>query len=291
MSRILYYLILKPLSMLPMWVLYRLSDAFALLFRYIIPYRRKVIMTNLERSFPEKSYAELLDIRNKFYDHLCDLIVESIKAFSMSRKLAMKMFKVTNPEFLDRYHDQGKHVIVASGHYGNWEYGAVAGSIYTKHDIHGLYSPLSDKFLNAKISESRCAFGTHLVDKNQFGTLIKTLDESRLFAITFIADQSATYAKNVYWTNFLNQDTPVMLGTEKYARMLNLPVLYGGVRKPKRGYYELTYELLVEDPSKVPYGNITEAHTKRLEQEIRHRPELWLWTHRRWKRQRVSADE
>lgn len=291
MSKILYYLILKPISLLPMWILYRISDCFAFLFRTIIPYRKDVIMTNLRHSFPNKSEKEILDIRNKFYNHFCDLIVESIKTFSISRKAALKMLKVMNPEVMDKYYDMGQHVVLAAGHYANWEIGAVAGSMYTKHILNGLYSPLKDEFLNQKITESRCAFGTEIINKHTFGAFIKALTNTRLYAISFIADQSATYSKNVYWTQFLNQDTAVMFGTEKYAKMLNLPVLYGFVRKPRRGYYELTYQLITETPNDVPHGYITEAHTKLLEQEIERRPEMWLWTHRRWKRKRISADE
>ena len=43
-------------------------------------------------------------------------------------------------------------------------------------------------------------------------------------------------------------------------------------------------ELICESPKGLNYGAITEKHTQLLEQNIMAKPEFWLWSHKRWKR-------
>ncbi|HKZ36201.1 MAG TPA: lysophospholipid acyltransferase family protein, partial [Chryseolinea sp.] len=104
----------------------------------------------------------------------------------------------------------------------------------------------------------------------------------------FIADQTAT-AKNAYWTHFLNQDTAVFTGPEKLARKFNYPVVFMNVQRIKRGYYEITPELLFSNPATTSENEISEAFTKRLEKEIMRDPIPWLWSHKRWKHKREKV--
>jgi KDO2-lipid IV(A) lauroyltransferase len=85
---------------------------------------------------------------------------------------------------------------------------------------------------------------------------------------------------------FLNQDTAVLYGTEKYAKEYNYPVLFGTITKEKRGYYTFQFSVVETEPANSPYGSITEKTTKLLEAEILKAPQYWLWTHRRWKHKR-----
>jgi len=248
-------------------------------------------MTNLRNSFPDKSEKELIDIKNKFIDYFADLVVESVKLFSVSADSLKKRMHVNNPEVVDQFHEQGKHVIVATGHYNNWEMAATGVSLSTKHRFNGVFSPIKNKFINNKISESRTEFGTVLTNKKIFKTWVKDIDKLEfLQALVFIADQSATYSKNVYWVNFLNQETAVQFGAEKYAKELNLPFILAKIDYVKRGHYDITFELISEFPKDTPHGFLTEAHTKALEKWINEKPQYWLWTHRRWKRKRKPGE-
>ena len=108
-------------------------------------------------------------------------------------------------------------------------------------------------------------------------------------ATAFIADQTPP-PDNAYWTTFLNQDTPVFRGTEMIAKKMNYPVVYVSVKKIKRGYYEIFAETLFENPKETKDVDISEAHTRRLEKDIIAYPEVWLWSHRRWKHQRPTVN-
>jgi KDO2-lipid IV(A) lauroyltransferase len=287
MSAILYYLIIKPLSLLPFRVLYWLSDFLYLILYKVFGYRTSVVNANLTNSFPEKSPEEIKEIQDKFYHHLCDLIVESVKLFSISEKEILKRIKFVNPEVTNAYFDKGQNLMIVGGHSGNWEY-TIAGNLVVSHQIVALYSPLSNKFFEKKMKESRSRFGTSLLSTKDAKAFFKAGPET-LSMMIFGSDQSPSSSTKAYWTRFLNQDTAVSYGLEKYAKQYKYPVFYAGIRKIKRGCYEFSFELIEENPASTTYGEITEKHVRILENQILAQPEYWLWTHKRWKREKPEG--
>lgn len=286
MIRVVYYLFLLPLSKMPMVMLYTLSDFLHLIIYYIVPYRKKVVLQNLNNSFPEKSTEEIECIANRFYHHFCDLIVESIALFSLSEAKARERFKPRNIELLNKLYDQKRSVIIASGHYNNWEMAAVAINPQIKHQADGVYTPLSNKYLDAKFKVSREKFGLIMKPKKQTREMFES-HRDMLTATGFGIDQCPNkHAQRLYWMNFLKQDTAVMYGTEKYAKDYNAVVVFMRIYKVKRGYYEFDFQMIEEHPVNSEYGYITERHTRLLEQEILNAPQYWLWTHKRWKLKR-----
>lgn len=285
MSQLLYYLLLKPLSYLPLPVLYILSDLLFLVVYRLAGFRKKVVSTNMRNSFPGKSPQEITRLEARFYHHFCDLIVESIRMFSMPAEEAIRRCRVRNPEILEAYFHEGRSVIVPAGHYNNWELAAMAVGLQISYLPVGIYAPLRNKFFNKVFLESRSRFRLLMVPKKET-TAFFADSRDRLTATLMGADQSPTFSKNPYWTRFLNQDTAVMIGTERFAREYNYPVVFGFIHKLKRGHYELEFELVEDQPTTAPAGSITERHTRLLEQEILDAPEYWLWTHKRWKRKK-----
>ena len=109
--------------------------------------------------------------------------------------------------------------------------------------------------------------------------------KNEITATAFIADQTPP-PETAYWTTFLNQDTPLFTGAEKIAKKLNFPIVFINIVRIKRGYYEIFPELLFDNPKETKENEISETFIKRLEKEIIERPEIWLWSHRRWKHKR-----
>lgn len=283
-SRLLYYIVILPLSYLPTTVLYAFSSFLKLIMLHVVGYRKEVVTGNLKRSFPEKSEEEINAIRSKFYLHLCDLMMESIKSFSISRREALKRVKNLNPELLEKYYEQGQDILLVSGHYGNWELYATAGAAQIKHKLIGLYKKLSNKFFDDKVQLSRGRFGCVMVSSKEVNSAFT--DFSEPVAVAFLMDQAPVSSTRAWWMEFLNQDTAVLYGAERYAKKYNTPVIYGRIQKVKRGYYETNFELVTEQPQSLEKGEITEKMTRLLERDIRQQPEYWLWTHKRWKRRR-----
>jgi KDO2-lipid IV(A) lauroyltransferase len=286
LSWFVYCFVIKPLSLLPLWVLYLFSDFLYYLMYYLIGYRKNVVRINLTRSFPDKSKREIRVIASRFYRHLCDLIVESVRLFSMPKHELLARCKFFNPELLNTYYDQGRSIIIVAGHYNNWEMFAHGCNLQMKHQAIGIYTPLSNPYFEKKFSASRSRYQVVLLPKTEVKEYFVT-HQDQLSAVIFGTDQSPSLqSKRVYWTNFLNQDTAVMYGSEKYAREYNYPVFYARVIRVKRGYFKIVFDLLEEKPATSQYGSITERHTQLLEKQIIEKPEYWLWTHKRWKRKR-----
>ena len=283
-TKIFYYILILPLSLLPYPLLYLISDIIFLIMYRVIGYRKEVVLANLRNSFPNKSKQELKKIMSDFYRHLCDIIMESVKGFTISEKQLRKRLIIKNPEFSNYFADKRQSIIFVGGHYNNWEICAQAFAMYSNHKCIGIYKPLSNAFINDKIYTSRSKYGMHLISMKQTKKSFEDGDEPK--AIVFGSDQNPANPKRAHWVQFLNQDTGVLFGVERYAKEYDWPVVFVSINKKKRGYYEVEYSLVTDKPNKEPHGKITEDFTKRLEQDIINQPQYWLWSHKRWKNKR-----
>lgn len=289
MSRLLYYVVLMPLSRLPLPVLYLLSDGLCFILHRIAGFRKKVVYTNLRNAFPERSEAERRRIAGRFYRHFCDLLVESIRMFRMSREEVLRRCRLANPELVEEFARQGKSLIIAAGHYGNWELAAVSYGIQSKHTVVGIYKPLANAFFDRALQRSRGRFGMELLPIQQVKPFFAE-NTGRLTATLFATDQSPSNSRRAHWMEFLNQDTAVLFGAENYARKYDFPLVYGKIRKLRRGYYEMEFVTVEANPVDTAVGEITEKHTRVLEGLILEAPEYWLWSHKRWKRKREEGE-
>ena len=274
--------ILYLLSLLPFPVLYFLSDILYGFLYYVFKYRRKVVFSNLQNSFPEKSKSEIELIEKRFYRYLADLMLESIKTLTISAKELKKRFVFKDIEILKKHLQNDKSVIAVSGHYGNWEWGPVAVGLEINEKVLVVYKPLSDKRFEGLMNSMRSRFGSIMVPMKL--TLRKVIEyKNDPIVLVLVGDQTPAREESQYFTTFLNQQTAVFLGVEKIALMLNNPIVYFSINRIKRGYYECVFKSLIENPVHTKDHEITEAHIKELEKNIRLHPEFWLWSHKRWK--------
>lgn len=289
MKALLYYIavpFIYLISLLPFWLLYRISDFLFVFIYYLIGYRKDIVMQNLRNSFPEKTDAERKVISRKFYRFFCDLIVETIKSLTISEATVKKRLLFTNLDIFEKYYNQKQSLIVAMGHLGNWELSGARFAVEPLHKLYVIYHPLQNKYFNRLVCHMRSRLGNGLYSMEETARgMIKNKDA--VTATAFIADQTPS-PKNAYWTSFLNQDTPVFTGTGKFSKKFNYPVVYISVQKVKRGYYEIIATDLVPNPEKYSDTEILDLFTKHLEADIKKIPETWLWSHRRWKHKRAK---
>ena len=285
MNRVTYRITASTLyliSLLPFPVLYFFSDILYILLYYILKYRRKVVSNNLLNSFPEKTKSELELIEKRFYRYLADLMLESVKTISISANEIKKRFVFKNLDLLTKHLQNGRSVIAVSGHYGNWEWGPVAIGLELKEKVLVVYKPLSDKRFEGLMNSMRSRFGSVMVPMKL--TLRKVIEyKNEPNVLVLVGDQTPTREESQYFTKFLNQQTAVFLGVEKIALKLNNPIVYFSINRIKRGYYECVVKSLIDNPEHTKEHEITDAHTKELEKNIRFQPEYWLWSHKRWK--------
>lgn len=275
------------LSLLPFWALYVLSDLGYVLLYHVIGYRKAVVFKNLRNAFPEKNEEERRQIARKFYRFLPDLMVEAIKMRSISVASVEKRMMLYQTEELERHFRAGKGVIAVTAHYGNWELGIHRISLFTENPALIIYKPLHNKAFDTVYNAIRSRFGAIMVPMKQ--TLRKIVAHRHQPHISvFVADQTPGRSDSHYFISFLNQHTPVYTGVEKIAKATGFPVVFCHIDRVKRGHYCCTFTTLVEEPDKIPGHGITDIHNKFTENIIRRKPELWLWSHRRWKRKSTS---
>lgn len=289
MQGILYFITLPfiyLLSLLPFPILYGFSDLFYIILFRILGYRKKVTFQNLQNAFPEKSGAEIRKLRARFYRYFCDLFLETFKTLSISKAVMLRHCTMTQPaqEIFEKYQQAGQNVIIVMGHFGNWEWAGNSFSLCCRQQLFVLYHPLRNPYFNRLMTRMRTRFGAKLIAmKDTYRDMVR--HKAVVNATAFIADQTPA-PDNAYWTRFLNQETPVFWGTERISRKMNYPIVYIAVKRVKRGYYHIEAEVLADQPKNTKDGELSELHTRRLERDILEQPEIWLWSHRRWKHKR-----
>ena len=287
----IFYGINWIITLLPLPVLYIISDLLYLVLYYFPSYRRKVVATNLKNSFPEKTEEELKSIEKKFYKHLADLVIETFKVTHMTKAEQRKRFTYSNLEIIDKLREEKRDIIAVLGHYNNWEWPTLL-PYYLKYKIIIIYKPLQNKYFNRFVNNNRSKFGIVLTPTSQIIREIINYKRHNINTLSvFISDQTPPKGDIKYWTTFLNQDTPVFTGVEKIASKYDMAIVFFHVQKVKRGHYNLDVELLLDHTIGLPEKLITEAHVRRLEEIIREKPEYWIWSHRRWKHKRPVENE
>lgn len=297
MKKILYYLavsVLFVLNKLPFCILYIISDIFYFFVYYVARYRRRIVRENLVKSFPEKSLKEIVKIEKKFYSSLCDWFVEMVKYYGMSEKKIRKRMKFTGLEDAYRVLAEGRSCVCYMGHFFNWEYVTSLSLYFDDKDlvVGDIYHPLENSRFDRLMKRMRDQYGAESITMaNTLRRIVQIAKENKKFLIGFIADQVPTWESINHWVDFLHRDTPVFTGTEKIAQRTKAALFFIKMKRVKRGYYTAHIELFAEDASKMAEYEPTNRYYEILEAEIKENPELWLWTHNRWKRTRAGYEE
>lgn len=277
------YPIIWLLSRFPMRILYLKSDVFFFLIYYVFGYRKKIVLENLKLAFPKKKEKELLKIRKKFFKHLMDLMMESIKAFSISEKEILKRYKYKNPELVNKYARQGRSIAMVGAHQANWEWSTSMAKVLDI-DIYGAYTKLNNKHFEKVVRSSREKFGIQGFKTSEMVKgMQKNFSDKIKGAYILLSDQSPQLHKTHYWRSFFNIEVPVHTGAEMLSKRFNLVVINYVAKKVKRGFYEIEFQLITDTPKEFEGYKITDAFTKLTEKNIKEQPEFYLWSHKRFK--------
>ena len=283
----MYYLVygfLYLLSLLPMGILYLLSDGVYFLIYHVFGYRKKVVEGNLRIAFPEKSSQEIIAISKRFYKNFVDNFIETLKLVSAGEDFILSRFKVAETDVLPALHAKGKRCQIHLGHNFNWELGGVAFPLLTNYQLLVVYMPLKSKVFERIMKKIRSKTGAVLLPAtNMREVMMPYRDHQYLLAL--VADQVPGNVNRAYWLNFFGKPTPFVQGPEKGARAGDIPVVFAQIEKEKRGYYLIHFHLAEEHPGTLEPGELTRKYRDFLEEVIRKNPDMWLWSHRRWKRE------
>ena len=295
--KILYhclYSALYLLSLLPLWVLYRVSDFFYLLAYHVVGYRTKLVRRHLTDSFPDKTAQEIAAIERDFYHWFCDYFFEAVKLLSISDAELCRRFIIINSEEVEQCFKEGQDVAAILGHYCNWEWLSCVGmNLPLERETGLIYHPLRNKafdylFRKLRLHEKH----SRVIPKQDILRYVLSRKKEGIRNICgYISDQGPKW-KNIHlWLPFLNHEhTPVFTGGERIMRKMNNAVFYVEMSRPKRGYYTATYKLITRTPNALEPDGITRRFFQMLEQTIRREPAYYLWSHNRWKRTKEEFD-
>lgn len=283
LSFILIYPIIWLISRLPMRILYLLSNfIFFLMFR-VFKYRRAVVENNISMAFPEKEKGEVTEISKKFFNHLTDLIVESVKSFSISKKESLKRYTYKNPELVNDLIAQGKSIILTGAHQANWEW-SFNLPFALNTNVYGAYTRISNKYFDKKIYSSRTKFGAIGLKGSKMIQGMADNHKNNIQGLyILLSDQSPQLQKTYYWKKFMGIKVPIHTGAEMLAKRHNLTVVNYVTRRKKRGYYEAEFTLITDTPKEFKDYEITDKFLALTEQNIKEHPEFYLWSHKRFK--------
>jgi KDO2-lipid IV(A) lauroyltransferase len=282
-------------ALLPFRLLYILSDILYFFVYKVGSYRLKVVRRNMDASFPDKTIKERRIIEREFYHHFCDYFVETVKLLHISDEEMQRRMKFENISLIKDLMKEGNSVLLYMGHYCNWEWVTSINLLFKNENkvlLGEIYKPLQNKAIDDIFLKIRSRFEPLAIPKNDtLRVIVKLRKEKKQMMIGFMADQTPNINNIYYWTNFLNQDTPVFTGVERIAKQTGFSVVYLDMEKVKRGYYKSTVRLITDKPQEEPEFAITETYIRSMEKTILRNPAYWLWTHKRWKRTREEVEQ
>ncbi|MBL7851140.1 MAG: lipid A biosynthesis acyltransferase, partial [Cyclobacteriaceae bacterium] len=206
MQAVSYYLaypFIYLLGSLPFPVLYAISDFFAFVIR-LVGYRRRVIYANLRNSFPEKPESEIRKLTHDYYHYMVDLTLESFKMMHMTEEEVNRHIRLTNPEVSQRLYDQKQSIILALGHFGNWEWYGQCIQLQCPHQMVIIYRPLTHPYFDRMMQRLRTRFDIEITTmKMSLRTMMANRDQ--ITATAFVGDQAAPVSE--HWMTFLNQES------------------------------------------------------------------------------------
>ena len=284
-------MIYRLISWLPFPALYGLAWLGYLILYYVTGYRKAVVQQNLSRAFPDKSESEITELAKKFYLHLSQVALEIIKARRMTPEDFSERVKLRNPELVAEYSNDFKDsIIVLTIHQGNWEWMLHGATTAFSIPIDPVYKPLHNKVVDKLVYDIRSQFGSRpLSMEASTRDILKRRREFRVFVM--VADQAPIRSERSHWTTFMNQEAAFYLGTEIIAKMTRFPVLFAQCHRTARGYYEIEFHEVAKPPYDKDSHDITERYVSLIEHAIREEPYSWLWSNRRWKRDRAAEEK
>ena len=280
---ILAYPILWLISILPFRLFYWFSDFVCFLIYRVVGYRTKVVRENLALALPHLNNAERKSIEKKFYQHMCDMFLETIKTMGISPEEMDKRFQITNLELVKEYAQKGKSVILVASHYASYEW---LLTMNTKIDFKGIavYKTLANPYFDRLVRRIRSKYDTELIETRKAIPLMAQNQREGILSMYGLAsDQSPKLDRIFHSMKFMGVEVPVHTGAEMLAKKYDLSVIMVKVKKIARGYYEATFLPIADNPNDYPNFDITEKYLREVEKQIYETPEYYLWTHKRWK--------
>ncbi|MFN3305652.1 MAG: lysophospholipid acyltransferase family protein [Candidatus Kapaibacteriota bacterium] len=250
---------------------------------FALPERVRIAEENLRSAFPDNDEAWIKTTAKKVFENMGIVFAEFLALSKLSDEEIKDYVRFENVQLIKEKYNQGRGVLLLSGHYGNWELLAYSVSVYLGLPVLVIVKPLANYFLDKIINKFRTSRGNSVVSMYMSAfKVVKTLKDGGIVAL--LADQSATKDKDIF-VEFFGRKAATFDSPAHFALKYDVPIILGFARREDYYYKVRLVEIDHSDLNFSPEGKIrlTERYVQLLEDAIRQQPELWLWTHRRWK--------
>ena len=280
---LLSYIILRitcsVLSLLPLRFIYSVARGIGNFANYVLRYRRRVVMANLQIAFgSEMEEASLAEIANESYRQIAMSFMELL----IAPKLLQQIRTILDPEqavLLKNLLQLGKGLVTVSGHLGNWELQGAAAATAINGPFTVAAVQQSNPYINRFITQRRNEMGMQVAGtKEAMKFLVRALKNKQ--AIGLVADQNA--GPFAVFADFFGKTAATHPGPAKLALKFGAPMVVGAAIRTGPGRFRvLARQVEIKDDDTME--SLTQRHVKILEEFIRQCPEQYFWIHRRWK--------
>ena len=250
---------------------------------YCVPVRKSITLNHLELSFPDKSVAERKKIARGTYRNFGMNIFEHLCIPVLSKHDICSIVKLADEDVLLQALARKRGVIIAGGHFGNWEYTSSAVAAYG-YRLGVVVAELSNKYMDKKINEHREATDAEMIPKGaSTRSVIKILRENG--SVGMLMDQDEN--EDGIFVDFFGRPCSTAKGPAVIALKTGAAIVFFAAIRQPDGTIKVVFEPIeIDYQAGVTEENIvaiTQRCTSRLEHYTRLYPDHWFWMHRRWK--------
>ncbi len=261
----------------PLWLLQALGALLGVVF-LLLSSRRRVVLSNLRRVFPQRPFGSRLAIALRCAAHFGRITFDFIKwaqapAVTYHSKVACE--GLTN---LKEALAAGRGCFILSAHFGHWE---VAAQWLAAQGLPQslVYRPLENPLVEAELARARRRFGSSLIPKDGATRgIVKTLRAGGI--VDILLDQKTDLEHSVI-VDFLGIPTPTTPSLARVALATGAPVV-PLFSYPRGTGYEFTLEPAILPQPGDTVTTLTQRFNDCVSRHILARPELWFWFHDRW---------
>jgi KDO2-lipid IV(A) lauroyltransferase len=271
--------VVKSLEWTPPRVAHSLGRFYAGLLDRAIPRLRRVARQNLALALPELTPKQHAQIADGVFRSIARLLVTFAKFPRIRRDNLARWIRLEGGEHFDAAVRQGRGVLFATAHLGNWELSAFAHALLTG-PMNVVVRPLDNPYIDSVVERRRALTGNRPIGKKDFARgILKALAANE--AVGILIDQNAAPADGVF-VDFFGVKACAGAGFAKFAAHSGAAVIPGFALWSNE---EQRYILRFYPPLAMTgdIGCDTQALQAKLEEAIRAYPDQWLWIHRRWK--------
>ena len=271
--------LVQALRWLPLPAANTLARSATRLLDTVAPKLRRVARKNLAFALPNLDGAEHGRIVDGVFESIARVLVALARFPALNGSNISDWIGYEGFENYQAAKQEGRGVLIATAHLGNWELSAFAHALMTE-PMHVMVRPLDNPSIDRLVEERRKLSGNCLIDKRDAArAVIKALRRNE--AVGILIDQNTATAEGVF-VDFFGKPACAGSGFVKLAHRSQAAVIPGfALWNKTQGRYVLRFYPRVEMTGDV------QADTQRLhaaiEDVIRQYPDQWMWIHRRWK--------